>query len=233
VEIPRDGDYLLEMRYSAHSGVPDRGFRLLADGVDVSGELLLPSTGAIETMKTADFVVPLEAGVQDLRIEWTRANVDVLFNWFALTEQRAHVERIEGEHYSFQWNLDKLQVWEGHDTAVEVVTAQGPDGVDAARFRNDRDFLRFDSVFVPHRGWYDLRVRVASPGVAQTLIVEVDGQSIPLTVPATPGTGAFVTVDTRVKLRGGITDVRLVSGSQPPSGSPGVAVDWIEVEAAP
>lgn len=233
IDIPRAGDYLLEIRYSAHSGVPDRGFRLLADGVDVSGELLLPSTGAIETMKTVDFVVPLDAGVQDLRIEWTRANVDVLFNWFALTEQRAHLERIEGEHYSFQWNLDKLQVWEGHDTAAEVVTAQGPDAVDAARFRNERDFLRFDSVFVPHRGWYDVRLRVASPGVAQTVVVEVDGQSIPLAVPATPGNGAFVTVDARVKLRGGVTDIRLVAGSQPPAGSPGIAVDWVEVEAAP
>ncbi|MFI6387481.1 carbohydrate-binding protein [Nonomuraea sp. NPDC050540] len=208
VEIPSTGDYLLQMRYSTVNDAPLK-FRVEVDGTDVTGELSLRPTGGVERMRTEDFVLPLTKGSRSVKVVWTAASSNAVWNWLRLDAQRAFTQTIEAEHYTMQWNLGQEWSWQGHDTGVVVGSHPGPGGqVKAVGRISTNDYLRYENVFVPHTGLYKVAFTAASDRSA-TFRFEVDGDRSQVHVPDTGG--AFKPVTTWVKLTAGVHTLRIVA----------------------
>lgn len=215
VQVPESGNYLLQMRYSTLAGAPAQKFKLLVDGVDATGELSLTDTGGLKKLVTSDFIVPLTAGIHSLKIEWTDAQSQLVWNWLKFNLQGDFSKTIEAEHYNMQWNLNKDDIWVGHDTGVIVGTYQdgGQEAEAVGDFDKD-DYLRYENVYVPHTGFYRLDFRVASDE-DQTFRFEVDGDLNLVEVPDTGGDGSFTTVTKWIKITEGIHHFRIVYESKP------------------
>ncbi|MEV4398967.1 carbohydrate-binding protein [Nonomuraea sp. NPDC049607] len=210
VEVPASGDYLLQFQYSTVNADP-LTFRVEVDGTDVSGGLSLRDTGGVNRVRTEDFVLPLTAGTHSIKVVWTEAHSNIVWNRMRFDLQGAAEQTIEAEHYTMQWNLGQEWAWKGADTGVVVGTYQGADGpVRAVGHVDEGDYLRYENVLAPHTGLYRVAFTAAS-GKATSFRFEVDGDRYPVHVPDTGGDGHFTTVGTWVKLTAGAHTFRIVA----------------------
>ncbi|WP_152394325.1 carbohydrate-binding protein [Paenibacillus guangzhouensis] len=214
VQVPRTGNYLFQMRYSTVNSDTLK-FKVLVDGVDATGELSLEDTGGVKKMKTSDFNVSLEAGSHSIKIVWTEAHSNIVWNWMKFNLQGSFSKTIEAENYNMQWNLNKEYEWAGKDTGIVVGTYRdGEQSVTAVGTFNQEDYIRYENVYVPYTGLYLFDFRVASDAV-QMFRFEVDGEPNSVTVPDTGGDGNFVNSSKWIKLTAGIHNFRIVYDSQP------------------
>lgn len=208
VTIPQSGDYLLRMRYSTTDTDPV-SFRVVVDGAETTGDLQLASTGGVQDMRTDGFVVPLQAGMHSVRIVWTRAHSNVVWNWMKLDRQGSFTQTIPAVNYTMQWNLANEWSWNGPDTGVVVGdSVDNGASVKTVGSIDPQDYLRYDNVSVPYTSAYRIALR-GSADSAQTVRLEIDGDPTDVRIPPTGGlfteTGAWVT------LSAGLHDIRLVA----------------------
>ncbi|MEF2247187.1 carbohydrate-binding protein [Paenibacillus sp. IITD108] len=226
VYIPKSGNYLFEMRYSTLAGSSPQKYKLQVDGVDASSEFSLLDTGGVNNMRNQDEVVYLPEGNHTLRIVWTDAQSRTIWNWMKFSYQDEYVKTIEAEHYTMQWNLDKEDQWNGHNTAVTVEDFNDGGAVKAAVFRKKNDYTKYDNVYIPHNGHYFVEFRVAS-NAAHRFNFEVDGTVYPVDVPNTGGGYQFTTIHRWVKLSRGINNMRIVLDQT--NSSSNLAINWLKI----
>lgn len=225
ITVPVSGPYLLEMRYSTLAGSPMQKYKLLVDGVDVSGEQSLTDTGGVGRMANQDTIVYLTAGTHTFKVVWTDAQSKVIWNWMRFSYQGSFTKTIEAEHYNMQWNLDKEDQWDGPLTGVGVSGYQDGGPVLAVDFMHKNDYMRYENVYVPNTGHYLFEFRVFA-GAVQHFRFEVDGDSTLVEVPNTGGINQFTTVTTWVKMSEGMHNFRIVV-DDPPMG-PGFGINWFK-----
>lgn len=208
VDIAKSGEYLLSMQYSTVNA--DRlAFRVLVDGETVTGDLALPDTGGVASMRTEGFVLPLTAGRHTVRIVWTEAHSNIVWNRMTLDRQGPFSATIPAENYAMQWNLAREWQWDGPATGVTVTdrtidgrSARVVDGIDVD------DYMRYENIYFPYTGAYRVAFAAAADS-PQQLSLEVDGDATPVLLPESDGrfeeTGVWVTVSA------GVHDLRLVS----------------------
>ncbi|HXW04960.1 MAG TPA: carbohydrate-binding protein [Vicinamibacterales bacterium] len=85
IQIPTAGDYDLSARVA--SPYTGKSFRILVDGIDVTGDMTVPNTGGYQRWQTVTRSrVPLAAGTHRLRYAATTNGFNV--NWFAVEASR-------------------------------------------------------------------------------------------------------------------------------------------------
>ncbi|MFC5402253.1 carbohydrate-binding protein [Cohnella soli] len=225
VNIPVSGPYLFEMRYSTLAGSSPQKYKLLVDGVDVSGELTLTDTGGVNNMANQDEIVFLTAGTHSLKVVWTDAQSKVIWNWMRFSYQGSFTKKIEAEHYSMQWNIDKEDQWNGPLTGVGTGTYQDGGPVVAVDAMDKNDYMKYENIYVPYTGHYLFEFRVFSD-TARSFRFEVDGDATSVQVPNTGGVGSFATVQRWVKLSEGVHNFRIVVDDAPANAKMGI--DWFK-----
>jgi hypothetical protein len=77
IDVPRSGDYQIELRVVT-SGFPDTAFHVEVDGVDVTGSVVLPDTGPINSYQwLGRTTIPLAKGKRFLKIVSDRQFFDL------------------------------------------------------------------------------------------------------------------------------------------------------------
>jgi len=226
VSIPRDGFYLFEMRYSTLQGSPVQKYKLQVDGVDATGDLNLYDTGGVNIMMNADNVVYLPAGTHTLRIVWSDAQSKVIWNWMKFSYQDAFVKKVEAEHYSMQWNLDLEDEWNGPATGITVGDYTDSGTVKAAAFHDNKDYTKYDNVYIPYTGHYYVEFRVAA-NEAHRFRFEADGDIYTVEVPDTGSGYTFTTIHRWVKLSRGMHNLRIVLDQTNPNTD--LVIDWFKI----
>jgi hypothetical protein len=226
VTVPKAGNYLFEMRYSTLSGSPVQKYKLQVNGVDATAELSLADTGGVNNMMNSDHVVYLPAGTHTLRIVWTDAASKVIWNWMRFSYQDAFVKQIEAEHYSMQWNLDLEDQWNGPETGVTVANYPSSGSTKAVSFDTEKDYTKYDNVYIPYTGHYLAEFRVAA-NEAHQFRFEADGDSYTVSVPDTGSNHTFVTVSRWVKLSRGMHNLRIVLDQT--NANADLVVDWFKL----
>ncbi len=224
VYVPKSGPYLFETRYSTLAGSQPQKFKLLVDGVDVSGEVSLTDTSGVGKMANQDMIVYLPEGTHTFKVEWTDAQSKVIWNWMRFSYQGSFTKKLEAEHYTMQWNVDKEDQWDGPLTGVGTnMYTDGGASVDAVDALDNNDYMRYENVYVPYTGHYLFEFRVFSDA-ARSFRLEVDGDATIVQVPSTGGVGSFSTIQRWVKMSEGVHNFRIVVEDAPEGSQMGI--DW-------
>ncbi|HKO51070.1 MAG TPA: heparin lyase I family protein [Polyangiaceae bacterium] len=78
IEVPTSGDYQIELRVVTHPDFPDSAFHVEVDGVDVTGMVVLPSTGPVNNYQwLGRTTIPLAEGKRVLKIVSERQFFDL------------------------------------------------------------------------------------------------------------------------------------------------------------
>ncbi len=243
VNVASAGTYTLQARV-ASSGAGGT-FHIEANGVNLTGTLTVPNTGAWQTWTTVSSNVSLGAGTQILRVvldsNGPGGSVGNL-NYFTISTSAppppplgstpftgtpaAIPGRIEAENfdnggqnvaYSDTTTGNSGGQYRTTDVDIEATTDTG--GGFNVGWIAPGEWLNY-SVSIASAGTYTLSARVACIGPGGTFHVEVGGVNVTgaLTIPGTGGWQAWTTVSTSVSLPAGAQMLRVVFDSLGSSG---------------
>jgi hypothetical protein len=243
VSVATTGTYKLETRV-ANVGA-GATFRVEVDGVDRSGPISVPNTGAYQTWQTISTPgIPLAAGKRVIRVVLLTAGSSGgvgNFNWFRLTEDSSPPATTPygGTPVSLPGTVQMenfdLGVAEAayHDTTagnsggayrttnVDIEPTTDTGGGFNVGWTKAGEWLRY-SVDVSATGTYTLETRVANVGTGATFRIEVDGvdRSGPITIPNTGAWQTWQTVSTPgIPLTSGLHAIRIVFGASSSGGT--------------
>jgi hypothetical protein len=253
VNIASSATYTLETRV-ASVGAGGQ-FRILVNGVDKTGLLSVPNTGAWNAYQTVSKTgVALSSGIQTVRVEMVTAGLSGnvgAFDWFRVVSTVAPPQSAypSGTPWVLPGTVE-IENFDSGGTGVAYSDATPAneggqyrlgEGVDIARDTSAGnsnvvgwtlagEWLEY-MVNVGQSGTYTLDTRVAGVGVGgqfRILVNEVDKTGL-LNVPNTGAWNAYQTVSkTGVALSSGIQTVRVEMVTAGPSGNVG-AFDWFRV----
>ena len=257
VNVATGGTYTLDTRVAA-VGVGGK-FQILVNGVDKTGLLTVPNTGAWNAYQVVQKTgVSLVAGVQTVRVAMvaTGASGHVgAFDWFRLTAVPPAPARSAygGTPWAVPGTVEMENFDVGgpsiayHDTspANEGGQYRLSDGVDISRdttagnqhtvgWTPAGEWLEY-TVNVATGGTYTLETRVAAVGTGGKFQILVNGEDKTglLTVPNTGAWNAYQVVQKAgVSLVAGVQTVRVAMVTAGASGNV-AAFDWFKVVAAP
>jgi len=231
-EARTEGTYALSARVA--SPVSGAAFRLLVDGVDVSGSVGVPTTGAWQAWTTVPAgTVHLGAGVHRLRFSALTDGFNV--NWIsfqpAATSGAGHAVpgTIQAEDFDDGGFWDSTAGNEGGEyrsTAVDIEPCGDAGGGFNVGWIDAGEWLEY-TVAVETSGAYELSLRVASPYDDRTVRVEIDGIDVTgsLSIPNSGGWQNWATIRANdVRLTAGTHRLRVVALSDL------FNVNWISLE---
>ncbi len=258
VNVATTGNYTIEVRVAS----PGTGgtFHIEANGVDKTGLLSVPATGAWQTWTTIRRTgVALAAGAQVLRVVMdtgaSGGGAVGNFNWIRVTAETtggsstpytgtpvALPGTIQAEnfdnggadvayHDTTAGNSGGAYRATGVDVDIETTTDAG--GGYNVGYVSGGEWLKY-TVNVAATGNYTIEVRVASPGTGGTFHIEANGvdKTGLLSVPATGAWQTWTTIRrTGVALAAGAQVLRLVMDAGASGGGAVGNFNWIRVTA--
>lgn len=245
VQVDAAQTYRLEVRVASEG--QGGTFHIEFNGVDRTGPIAVPNTGAWQNWTTVSRDISVEAGAQVVRLVLDSAGSSGSIgniNWFRLTTASGHAipgtiqaEDFDdgGEGVAYHDTDTSNNGGAYRSTAVDIQATQDAGGGYDVGWTRPGEWLRY-TVNVAVAGYYTFDVRVASDGAGGTFHVEIDGAdwSGAITVPNTGGWQNWTTVTrTGLYLPAGSHTLRLVQDSGgPTSGSVG-NINWMRFTAAP
>ena len=259
VNVVSSGVYDLEARVA---GVGTGGqFLIRFNGVDKTGGVTVPNTGAWTTYQTVQKTnVSLSSGIQTVRVEMvatgTSGNVGA-FDWFKVVVPPPGGQQPANAGY-YPWPATDWVEFEDYDRGGEGVaygdttaTNQGGvyrtgEGVDIAAdsaasngysvgWTPAGEWLEYTAL-VPSNGMYDLEMRVANSGAGAICRMFVDGADVtgPLSIPNTGAWNVYQMVRTNgLKLRVGVSVFRFELNRASSAGAAGAFDCWRLIPAGP
>ena len=259
VNMVSSGVYDLEARVA---GVGTGGqFLIRFNGVDKTGALTVPNTGAWTTYQTVQKTnVSLSSGIQTVRVEMvatgTSGNVGA-FDWFKVVVPPPGGQQPANAGY-YPWPATDWVEFEDYDRGGEGVaygdttaTNQGGayrtgEGVDIAAdaaasngftvgWTPAGEWLEYTAL-VPSNGMYDLEMRVANSGAGAICRIFVDGANVTgsLSIPNTGAWNAYLVArKAGLQLKAGAYVFRFEMDAASSAGFVGAFDRWRLVSAGP
>ena len=230
VDVGTGGNFLLEARVASKGS--GSTLHVEAKGVNVSGTMAVPDTGAWQTWRTISAPVALTSGRQSLRLVFDKAGVNgaaANVNWIRLSPAGAKSTPFSGTPVSLPGTVQAEAFDAGgeavayHDTtfgnsggayrttAVDIATTTDTGGGYVVGYTKAGEWLNY-TVNVPTAGTYTLSARVSSNGAGGTFHVEFGGvdKTGPITVASTGSWSTFQTITRPVTLPAGTQIMRVV-----------------------
>jgi hypothetical protein len=226
VDVQTAGSYTLEARVASPGGA---SMRVVFDGVDRTGAMAIPATGAWQTWTTVSRSVTLPAGRQVMRLVFDTGGHNV--NYVRLTSAsgsqpyggtpRAIPGTIQSEDFDDGGQgvayFDRTAGNNGGQyraTDVDIERTGDTGGGFNVGWASATEWLNY-TVNVTAAGTYALTVRIASPAAGGIFHVEFNGvnKTGPLQVPNTGGWQTYHNLTVPVTLDAGVQIMRLVLDS--------------------
>jgi hypothetical protein len=248
VMVAQSGAYTVTARVAAKSA--GGTFHIEFGGVDRTGPLTIPSTGAWQAWTDLTTTVTLAAGTQSMRVVADSNNGTVFgnFNYIRFASSSGGPSPFggsaapipgtiqaedfdnggEGVAYHDTTSGNKGGAYRSTDVDIEATGDQGG-GYDVGWIRAN-EWLNY-TVSVAQTGTYSVTVRVAASGGGGVFHVEFAGvdRTGPLVVPNTGGWQAWTDLTTTVVLSGGVQSMRIVADTESPTG--GIAnINYVRIQ---
>ena len=219
IQVPRAGYYDLQARVA--SRYPDKSFRFLLNGQDLTGSIGIPNTGGWQTWATVTRTgLYLPAGTHRARVATNTGGFN--FNWIALVTATGVTHAVPGiiqaEDFADTGYWDSTPGNGGgsyRSTDVDIQPTSDAGGGFNVGWITAGERLEY-AVRVTTAGYYDLSARLASRYTGKSFAVLLNGTDLTgkVTVPYTGGWQTWETVTRRgLYLPAGTHRLRFVASS--------------------